>query len=415
MVEMGGRRVRTREPVREQSRLVFEVPEDSLPRDHTARLLWRVVETLDLSAFLRTARAVEGHPGRDVTSVRMLLALWLYAISEGIGSAREIERRITTDTAFRWIVGDQSVKRSKLCEFRVEHQQALDALFTQVLGALLHRRLIALDLVAQDGTRVRASASAPSFRREESLHDCREQAALHVKAVLAAGDDPELRERLQRAREAKALDYQRRVEAAIAELGVIDERRFETRSKTKEPPRASTTDPQSRVMKMPDGGYRPAYNVQLAVVGSAMGGPRTVVGVHVTNIGSDMSSVTPMLQQIEQRTGKLPSAVVADGNHAAADCIRYCASREVQPIIAVPKNATGSDEATAGWLELMKTPQAKALYKQRASLCELQNAHLKGRLGLGSFLVRGLNKVTCVALLTAIASNLLAHGSALFA
>jgi transposase len=412
MVQMS-RRVRTQEPVREQARMVFEVPEDAIAADHTARLLWNVVGTLDLSQLVKDAKAVQGRQGRQVKSVQMLLTLWLYAISQGIGSARELERRIESDLAFRWICGEVQVRRTTLTDFRIEHGAALDELFTQVLATLLHKGLVSLDLVAQDGTRIRASAGAPSFRREVSLLECREQAALHVKAVFAGSDDPTLSDRVKRAREAKALDYARRVEEAICELASIREQRQVTRSKTKQAPRASTTDPEARVMKMADGGFRPAYNVQLDVTGAAMGGPRTIVAARVTNVGSDMGSIRPMLEQIEQRTGKLPTAMVADGNHAAGDCIRYCAELGVLPVIAPAENSAGTDEATASWLELMETPEAKALYKQRASLSELENAHLKGRLGLGAFLVRGLDKVTCVVLLTAIAANLLAHGAAL--
>jgi transposase len=187
------------------------MPEELLALDHRARLLWRVVETLDLSAFTGEARAVEGRQGRAVLSTRMLLTLWLYAISQGIGSAREIARLIHTDDAFRWVVGDVSVGHTRLSEFRVLYGGALDKLFSDVLASLLHKGLLSLDRVAQDGTRVRAAASAPSFRREASLLDCREQAALHVKAVFAEADDPTVTFAEQRAREAAALDYHRRL------------------------------------------------------------------------------------------------------------------------------------------------------------------------------------------------------------
>src|SRR5271166_603898 len=177
-------KVRTREPFRGQAVMVFQMPDDVIPADHRARLLWRVVETLNLGAFTADAKAIEGHAGRPVASPTMLLVLWLYAISVGIGSAREIARRTRSDDAFRWIVGDQSVHHDTLSEFRVGKGAALEQLFTDVLGALLHKGLLSLELVAQDGTRVRASASAPSFRREASLEECREQAALHLKAVM---------------------------------------------------------------------------------------------------------------------------------------------------------------------------------------------------------------------------------------
>jgi transposase len=407
-------KVRTKEPVREQGIFRWEMPEDTLPQDHRARLLWKVVSTLDLSGFVRDAKAVEGRQGRNVLSVHMLLTLWLYAISIGVGSAREIARRIHSDAAFQWIVGDQRVGHAKLSEFRVGHADALDKLFTDVLAALLHRGLLSLDLVAQDGTRVRASASAPSFRRARSLEECREQAALHVKAVFAEMDDAEATEAEKKARLAAALDYQRRVEAAIATV-------HELRAEGKDNPRSSTTDADARVMKMADGGFRPAYNVQLATAGSPLGGPRTIVGVRVTNVGSDMGSVTPMLDEIERRTQQRPAVLLADANHAAHGCIREAATRGVEAIIAVPERSKSpgrgadDDEAVAAWRERMKSERGKELYRARAGLCELPNAHLKSRLGLGQFLVRGLPKVTCVALFAALSANLVAHAAALLA
>ena len=416
MSEPTMKRVRTKEPVREQGMFRWEMPEDALSAGHPARLLWQVLGTLDLSGFIRDAKAVDGKQGRDVLSVRMLLTLWLYAISIGVGSAREIARRIQSDAAFRWIVGDQSVGHAKLSEFRIGHLAVVDKLFTDVLGTLLHRQLMSLDLAAQDGTRVRASASAPSFRRAESLEQCREQAALHLKAVLAEADDPEATEAEKLARLAAAVDYQRRVDEAIATVK-------ELQAEGKKEPRASTTDAQARVMKMADGGFRPAYNVQLATTGSPMGGARTIIGVRVTNVGSDLSSVSPMLDDIERRTGRLPAVLLADANHGDHNSIRDADARGVTALIAIPKSRGGAtagereenDPPIAAWRARMQTDEAKQTYRARASLCELPNAHFKSRLGLGHLLVRGLNKVTCVVLLTALASNLLAHVNALLA
>lgn len=162
-------RARTVEPDRRQGVIRFEMPEDTLADDHPARVLWEVVGKLDLSALLAGNKAVEGKVGRSRLSPWMLLTLWLYAISRGIGSAREIARLVDTDEAFRWIVGGVSVGHHELSEFRRGHGEAFDALMTDVLASLTHKGVLSLQLVAQDGMRVRASASAPSFRRLESL------------------------------------------------------------------------------------------------------------------------------------------------------------------------------------------------------------------------------------------------------
>jgi hypothetical protein len=184
-------------------------------------------------------------------------------------------------------------------------------------------------------------------------------------------------------------------------------------------PRASTTDPDARVMKMPDGGYRPAYNVQLATAGAPEGGPRTIVGVRVTNVGSDMGSVSPMLDDIEERTDKLPTKLLADANHASLADIKDATARGVTPLIALPKRSKADGPhadkapAIAAWRERMQTEEAKEVMRARASLCELTNAHGKARFAMGSLLVRGLGKVTSVVLLTALTANLLAHGASL--
>lgn len=413
MTDSSRPRVRTQEPFRGGPVLRAKTVEDMLPPEHRARILWRIVEPLDLSAFTAGARAVEGRQGRAVLSVHMLLVLWLYALSIGIGSARRIARLVESDDAFRWIVGDQRVRHSRLSEFRVGHGAALDKLFTDVLGSLLAKGLLSLDRVALDGTRVRASASAPSFRRETSLQQCLEQAELHIKAVLAEAGDTEASAAEQRAREAAALDYKRRVEEAIALVKQL-------RQEGKPVPRASTTDADARVMKMPDGGFRPGYNVQLATAGCELGGPRTIVGLRVTNVGSDMGSVTPMLADIQARTCTLPLQLLADANHAKHACIEHATKNGVEVIIAVPEreqcatSRTASPEVLA-WRARMQTDEAKRAYRGRAALCELSNAHLKCHHGLAQVLVRGISKVTCVILLAALASNLLAHAAALLA
>jgi transposase len=408
---------RVAEPQRQQSVIRFEMPEDTLAPTHAARVLWNVVGRLDLSAFLRDVKAVEGTVGRKTLSPRMKLTLWLYAISTGVGSAREIARLVCSDDAYRWIVGDLEVGHHALSLFRVEHGAALDELMTDILASLLHKGVLSLDVVAQDGIRIRAAATAPSFRRYESLLQCREQAALHLKAVLAQADDPELTRAQHAAREAAARDFQHRVEEAISTVTELQKGRKPSAS----PARASTTDAEARVMKMADGGFRPAYNIRMVTAGSPLGGPRTIVGLQITNLGSDMGSITPMLDEIKRRTGQLPATLLADANHAAHDCVRAATEAGVELLMAVPertrhgRDQADDDAAIVAWRERMETDEAKKRYRARASLCELMNAHLRAHHGVNQVLVRGLAKVTCVALLAAIASNLLQNARALLA
>jgi transposase len=399
------------EPQRVQGEMRFEIPDDMLPAEHEARVLWNVLGLLNLSAFAKNCGAVEGKAGRSLLSPRMLLTLWLYAICRGVGSAREIARLTQTDVAYRWIVGDLQVGHHKLSEFRIRHGEALDTLMTDVLASLMEKGLLSLELVSQDGTRTRAAASAPSFRTYGSLLECRRQAALHLKAVLASAGDAEHTKAQHARRAAAARDFQERVEAAIATVTELQGQRKPSDS----PARASTTDAEARAMKMGDGGFRPAYNIQYAVAGSALGGPRTVVGVQVTNSGSDLGSLTPMAAQIEERTGQLPKVVLADGGHIKHEDIAALRSQGVDVLVPPPEHAKlihemgKADPEVIAWRERMETPEARELYRARAGLCELNNAHQKQHHGLAQFLVRGITKVTSVVLLSAIASNLTQH------
>lgn len=405
-------RVRIREPRRGQAEFRFEIPDDMISASHPARLIWDVLGTLDLSRFSAGCAAVEGRAGRSLLSPRMLLTLWSYAISQGVGSAREIERLTTTDVGYRWIVGDLKLTHHKLSDFRVAHGQALNELMTDLLASLMEKGLLSLDLVAQDGTRTRAAATAPSFRTYGSLLECREQAALHLKAVLASAEDPETTRAQHAARKAAARDFQARVEAAIQTVTELQKER----SPGDKPARASTTDAEARVMKMGDGGFRPAYNVQYAVAGSEMGGPRTIVGVQVSSLGSDMGSLKPMAEQIQARTGQLPKVLLADGGHAKHEDIAEVRRMGVDVMVPPGKRAksieemSDADPEVLAWRARMEEPEAKELYRARAGLCELVNATQKTQQGLTQFLVRGVEKVTCVVTLGAIASIVLQHG-----
>jgi transposase len=419
-----GPAVRTREPCRIQVEMKFGAIDELVGGDHIVRTIDAIVSSLDLRPFHTRWKAVEGRAGKPITSPQMLLTLWIYAVSEGVGSALEIERRTRSDSAFAWIVADLKPSHDVIAAFRVQQGAAFSQLLTDVITALVDKGAISLDVVAQDGTRVRASASAPSFRRKEALLELREQARLHVDAVLSQRDDPEISLAAQAAREAKALDFQRRVEAALSTVAQLQET-----TDAAENARASTTDADARIMKMADGGFRPAYNVQLAVAGDALGGPRTIVGLQVTNVGSDLGSITPMLDDVHARTGEHPKKLLADANHAKLSCIDAAGARGVEVFVPPMKKRKRKTQdgkparnkvrvdspEVAKWRARMTTPDAKALYKQRAALVELGNAHLKDRFGLAQMPVRGLPRVLATTLLYALAMNVVNNAATLLA
>lgn len=407
-------RVRLRQPQRGQVELVPCSLEELLPEEHRARDIWAVVERLDLSAFYVGIAAREGRPGRDATDPKLLVALWLYATAEGVGSGRELARRCERDVAFRWLCGGVSLNHHTLSDFRVGHEAALDALFTQVLGGMLHQGLVGLERMAQDGTRVRAWAGAASFRRQKSLEKCAQAAAEQVaacKCQAQEGAEVRQRSRQQAAAERAAVDRQQRIEAALKEVPKVAE--VKKRNRDKAEPRVSTTDAEARVMKMADGGFRPAYNVQLATDVES----RVVLGVAVTNQGTDTGQLAPMLQQVEQRCGKLPETVLVDGGFTKLSDIEQAHQAGVRVLAPPPKPKKQQVERFAPkpedspevalWRQRMGTPEAQQEYKLRAATAETVNADLKAHRGFTQVRVRGLNKVHCVALWAALTYNLL--------
>jgi len=381
-----------------------------LPPGHAARLVWRFVEGLDLSAFYATIRAREGRAGRPAIDPKILVALWLYATMDGVGSAREVDRLCDSHDAYRWLRGGVSVNYHTLSDFRVAHQAALDDLLTQSITALLHRGIVTMARVAHDGTRVRGSAGGGSFRRGDTLQTCLRQARKQVERTAKQHDAP-VNAREHAAQRRAAAERLARVEDALAQLPEVQATKERQRGKRPTDARVSTTDAEARVMKMADGGYRPAYNVQLATDVDS----RAIVGVAVTNVGSDRSSLVPMLAQIQTRTGRLPAAALVDGGcftratitDAAAVGVRVYAPLSTRPggPTALPRRDDSG--ALRAWRHRMRTPEAQAVYHARAATAEWVNADARAHRTLSALPLRGLRKVHTWALWVALAHNMM--------
>jgi transposase len=398
-------------PERDQMRFLPTDLNSLLPQDHPARAIWAVVEKLDLSKFEEAILSRGDHAGRPAIDPRILVALCLYATSEGEGSAREIERLSELHAAYRWICGGVHVNHHTLSDFRVQHGEALDALFTQVLGVLTHQGLVELRRVAHDGMRVRASAGAASFRREKSLKRCLEEARQQVQEVKALSEEGELSAKQVARRESAAKDRLARLERALEELPKVREAKKSEEDKREA--RVSTTDPEARVMKMADGGFRPAYNVQLSTDTKT----RVIVGVEVTDSGSDQGQLAPMLADIRERNGQLPAEHLVDGGFATKEDIAAAAQQGVTIYAPVqkprkegvdPYEPKPSDStAVAEWRTRMGTPEAKEVYKERGATAETVNADVRCNRALDRLVVRTIPKVRCVALWAALTYNIL--------
>jgi hypothetical protein len=320
-----------------------------------------------------------------------------------------VDRLCGAHDAYRWLRGGVSVNYHTLSDFRVGHQTALNDLLTQSIAALLKRQVITLARVAQDGTRVRASAGLRSFRRRPTLEEALRVARRQVERT-ARQEDGAAVSRQAAAQARAAAEQMARVEAALAEMPAVEA--VKIRNKSKATPRVSTTDPEARKMKMTDGGYRPAYNVQFATDVDS----RALVGVTVTNVGSDQPELLPMLDQIIDRTGRAPIAELVDGGFVTHAAITAATAQGVTLFAPVPKPkgdrdraapCPGDSPAVAAWRARMATADAKALYKARAATAEWVNADTRTHRTLGPLLVRGLTKVHTWVLWIAVAHNMM--------
>jgi transposase len=376
-------------------------------------LVWRFVEGLDLSVYYSAINAREGRAGRPAIDPKILIALWLYATIDGVGSARELDRLCYSHDAYRWIRGGVSVNYHTLSDFRVAQEAALDDLLTQSVATLRHKGIVTLARVAQDGTRVRASAGVGSFHTEGTLRERLKEAHTLVERTKRQGDGGRTRPEAAHAR--AAADRLARVEEALTVLPAVAAAKARSASKRKgrapTEARVSTTDPDARVMKMTDGGYRPAYNVQFATDHES----DLIVGVAVTNAGSDQQELVPMLTQIERRVGR-PETLLVDGGFVSHDGIEVATARGVQVLAPVPRRP-GSDEpapaqrtdspAVAAWRARMQTEEAKQQYRHRGAIAERINADTRTHRTLSGLGVRGLSKVHMWVLWVALAHNVM--------
>lgn len=412
-------KARLREPVRDQVELRAVDLEGLLPPDHAVRIIWAYVEKLDLRALEDAIGAREHTPGQAPASPRLLLALWLYAISEKIGSARALARLCESHDVYRWLCGGVSVNYHGLADFRTAHPELLDRLLTENVASLSVAGVINLDEVAQDGVRVRASAGTSSFRRRKKLHkELRKARRLVEQLKNETDDDPQASNRRIKAAEQRAArEREARVAAALDKLAEIEaerERRAKTNKKQvakQTQPRASTTDPDARVMKMAAGGFRPAYNCQIV---TAAGG-QIVIVAEAKTVGSDRGLIRPILDKVKQRYDRWPKRHLVDGGFNKNEDTEWAADNGVK-VYGPPSRSKHQHDpyqpraddgpGVAAWRARMNSPHGKSVYKRRGRT-EWINAQLRNW-GLYQFNVRGTDKVTTVLRWFALANNILA-------
>lgn len=408
------------QPNRLQVELRASDLESLLPEDHRARLVWGYVVRQDLSKLVEAVKARGSHAGRAAIDPHILFALWLYATLDGVGSGREVTRLSQEHDAYRWICGGVSVNYHALNDFRAGNEALMDELLSDNVAALAAAGAISLQRVAQDGMRVRADAGAASFRRQASLQEHLSEASELVQMIKTQtqADPGQAKRQAQAAKLRAAQEREQRIQAALEQLPEVAAAKKRNGSKA-EDARASTTDPEARVMKMGDGGFRPAFNVQFATTCK----DQVIVGMDVVNTGSDMAQLGPMVEQVDKRLGRSPQEWLVDGGFPAHEQIDAVAGK-TKVYAPVPEPRAKKDErgnevaqdkhqpkpddsaAVACWRARMASEEAKEIYKQRAATAECVNAQARNR-GLLRMPVRGLAKVRSVVGLFVLAHNLL--------
>ena len=383
--------------------------DDLIGPEHLVRLLWQFVcEHLDTQPLLDDIQAVQGVPGRNATLPDLLVALWIYAILDGVTCSRRLERLTVESAPYRWLCGGVSVNYGLLNRFRTAHQDWLGEQLAHVVWLLQEQGLCSFDEpMGQDGMRTRAWAGSHSFRSANRLKQ------LHQEAQSTAFEPAEQATPAQQAAQQRARrEKLERLQAAREAVEQVAQAKEKRKKGDGIHARASTTDPESRKMKMADGGTRPGYNVQFATLLGSL----VIVGCLVSHLGSDAGQLEPMAVQLEQAYEQMPGTVCADGGFSSKENITAMADRGViyySPLKEEEKQlAAGKDpyEAKKGdsaaqrdWRQRMGTPEGQASIRQRCK-CELPNAWCRNR-GLTQFVVRGQQKVETVAKWYALSYN----------
>lgn len=398
---------------RQQTRLVPMDLEGLLAADHQARAVWAFVSRLDLSEFHQQIRSREGSAGRPAIDPQILLGLWILATLDGVGAAREIERLCQYHLAYQWMCGGVQVNHHTLSDFRNLSTDLLSGLLTQTVAALLSKGLVELNRVAQDGMKVRASAGGSSFRRRTRLKEFQRLAQEQIEILTKEIEDNSgvASKREQSARKRAAESREQRVKDALEELSKAENLTSSKNRKRdqKKEKRSSVSDPQARVMKMADGGFRPAYNVHLTTTTES----NVIVAVEVNNEGTDQTTMVQLAEQLERRYESKPQQWLADAGCTSIENIEKMNERgcKVYAPVRVNKRVPGKpprrkdSQSVREWRERMESEEAKTIYKLRGQTAEWVNAQLRNR-GLVGLLVRGAKKALAVVLVHAITHNM---------
>jgi transposase len=313
---------RLRTANRDQTLLIQVLVDELISPDHKARAIWELTGRLDLSGFNEPLKVRKGGAGRAAWDPRLMVSIWVYAYSEGISSAREIERLMEWEPGLQWLGGLATVNHHTLSDFRVERREELNELFAQILGMLEASGLLSLDRVMHDGTKIRAQAGIDTFRREKSLREHLERARKVVESMGDPQAEAPAKSGKEAAKERAARERCNRLEEALKEW---DELAAEATEKEKEKLRVSKTEPEARQMKHGDNAITPSYNAQISTEAKN----KIIVGAHLSQCSSDANSLMPAIEQVKQNLDREPAQMVVDGGFTNRGNIVACAEKKI--------------------------------------------------------------------------------------
>lgn len=315
---------------RQQTMMAMICVEELIGPDHKARAIWQLVERLDLTRFSESLRTAKGCAGRPAWNPQLLVSVWVYAYSEGISSAREIEAVMEWEPGFQWLSGLEKINHHTLSDFRVDHKQALDELFAQLLAMLENAGILSLEQVMHDGTKIRAQAGADTMRRRKTLEERLKQA----HEVLAQMGDPQAEvagnRRRQAARQRAAREQAERLEAALREMAALQAEKASEEEKAAV--RVSIQEPEARRMKHGDNAIAPSYNAQISTEETN----KIIVGAHLSQCSSDANSLMAALEEVAENLGRKPGQVVIDGGFTNRENIVGCAAQQIDLVGSLP-------------------------------------------------------------------------------
>ncbi len=322
--------VKLRTVNRNQTKLATIEVEALVPADHNARAVWELVCKMNLNEFGKRLRTQKGCVGRAAWDPQLLVSVWVYAYSEGISSAREIERLMEWEPGLQWLSGLETVNHHTLADFRVDHKKALDELFAQLLALMESAGMVSLEQIMHDGTKIRAQAGVDTFRREQTIRERLQQARAAVDQMADPREEQTSKSRRAAAQERAARQRAERLEAALQELREVQaEKKTEAE---KEQARVSVQEPEARLMKHGDNAITPSYNAQISTESTN----KIILGAQLTQCSSDAQSLIPAIKEVTRNMGKPPEEVVVDGGYTNRDNIVECAARQIDLVGSLP-------------------------------------------------------------------------------